>query len=153
MGGILKWMTSQKSPPLPPLDFAVSFFKCSYRSLFTLPFSVSSVFLFSICLFIQFVTASYLLFFFFYITPAAKSVTSSPPMTLMTSALRGMEFSISASVNCGMILPFFGMGVYHDNGTTSWCSFESSHQTHAPITNSRHWQPHIKPVVHRILDI
>lgn len=76
MGGILKWMTSQKF-------FAVSFFKCSYLTLFTLPFSVSSVFLFSICLFIQFVTASYLLFSFFYCpnytTPAAKSVTSSPP--------------------------------------------------------------------------
>lgn len=45
-----------------------------------LPFSISSVFLFSICLFIQFVSASYLLFFFFYCpnyaTPAAESVTS-----------------------------------------------------------------------------
>lgn len=151
MGGILKWMMSR---PPPTLDFAVSFFKCSYLTLFTLPFSVSSVFLFPICLFVQFVTASYLLFFFFYYpnytTPAAKSVTSSSPMILTTSALRGMEFSISASVNCGMILPFLGGGV-HDNGTTSF--FESSHQTHAPITNSRHWQPHIKPVVHQILDI
>lgn len=65
------------------INFFLSFLKSNHLSMFILSFSVSSVFLFSICLFIQFVTASSLLFFFFhcpdYTPPASKPVTSSLP--------------------------------------------------------------------------